>query len=303
MNKNDDYTGTIINNLENQQNLSIDDKDDTFNGESLAEAFERSKRESEFYKYNLSEKRMYIFKNFINFLEIYGQENFGCGYEVNWTQVHRMIVEHNIFDFNDELDEVIYHKEERFDSEEFRDRCYKYIEDQILKGYPVWHVFKLSKHLTDILQKEEDEKLMESFRKKFNTHMCYKCKHFKDKIKIRDQMKIFTVEEYLKKYPTVRPLDLPLEHNMTCEYREKRVEEIKDHEREYKLPWIDREGKINLILKKEGFSSKLLFEKDGYMYKHEFILKPLRNQCKCKFFEEVKDLTFEKYIERNFEII
>ena len=68
--------------------------------ESISDQFRRSKEEQEYKKHNTTEKKMYIFKNFINFLEIYGQENLGCGYEVNWTRVHRMIVDDNIFDFN-----------------------------------------------------------------------------------------------------------------------------------------------------------------------------------------------------------
>lgn len=299
----DDYTNTIMDDPESQQNYEIEDKEDKFT-ETFAELFERSKREREFQEYNITEKRMYIFKNFIGFLEIYGQETFGCGYEINWLKVHRMIVDHNMFDFNDELDEVVFHDEERFDSEDFRDKCYKYIEDQILKGYPVWHLFKLSKHLTDILQKEEDEKLIESFRKKFNSHLCYRCKHFQDKLMVRQQLQTFTVEEYLKKYPHLRPLDLPLEHYMLCKYRNDRVNYIREHEKEFNLPWCRQESVINDILKKEGFSNKLLFEKDTrWTYKHDFKLKPLKNQCKCKFFDENKDLTFEKYIEKYIEII
>jgi hypothetical protein len=49
------------------------------NAESIAEQFRKSKEKQEYNKYNTTEKKMYIFKNFINFLEIYGQENLGCG--------------------------------------------------------------------------------------------------------------------------------------------------------------------------------------------------------------------------------
>ena len=274
------------------------------NAESIAEQFRRSKKELEYKKYNTSEKKMYIFKNFINFLEIYGQENLGCGYEINWTQVHRMIVDNNMFDFNDELEEVIYHNDESYDSEEFRDRCYKYIEEQILKGYPVWHLFKLSKHLTKVLQDEEDRKTMEMFEKKYNKHLCYRCKHFKNNIIVYEQFNRIRLNDYIEQHPGVNPILLNLSHEMVCKYREERVKYISDHEKDFNIGWHDKERGINRQLTKEGFSSKLLFEKDtSYSYKREFTLKPLLNQCKCKFFEENKDMTFDKYIKENYEII
>ena len=272
--------------------------------ESLAEKFRKSKERQEYNKYNTTEKKMYIFKNFIDFLEIYGQENLGCGYEINWTQVHRMIVDNNMFDFNDELEEVIYHDDESFDSEEFRDRCYKYIEDQILKGYPVWHLFKLSKHLTKVLQDEEDRQTMEMYKKKYNSHLCYKCKHFKNNIIVYEQFNRFHLNDYIERYTNANPILLNLSHNMSCKYREDRVKYINEHEKEFDIHWHDKERGINRQLIKEGFSSKLLFEKDTqYSYSHDFILKPLSNQCKCKFFEENKDMTFDKYIKENYEVV
>lgn len=281
----------------------VDNNDKDLAG-SISEQFRRSKEELEYKKYNTTEKKMYIFKNFINFLEIYGQENLGCGYEINWTQVHRMIVDNNMFDFNDELESVIYHNDECFDSEEFRDRCYKYIEGQILKGYPVWHLFKLSKHLTKVLQDEEDKQTIETFKKKYNKHLCYKCKHFKNNIIVYEQFNRIRLNDYIERHPNVNPIHLNLSHEMVCKYREERVKYISDHKKEFNVEWYDKERGINRQLIKEGFSSKLLFEKETpYSYKHEFTLKPLLNQCKCKFFEENKDMTFDKYIKENYEVI
>lgn len=285
-------------------NKDIDDDIDIDNESSIGESFARSKRNLEYKKFNTSEKKMYIFKNFINFLEIYGQENLGCGYEVNWTKVHRMIIDNNVFDFNDELEEVIYQDDESFDSEEFRDKCYKYIENQILKGYPVWHLFNLSKHLTKVLQDEEDRQTMEMYRKKYNSHLCYKCKHFKNIIFVHDQFNRFHLNDYIKRHPGINPILLNLSHNMSCNYREERVKYINDHMEEFDIHWHDKERGINRQLTKEGFSTKLLFEKDTqYSYSHVFVFKPLLNQCKCKFFEENKDMTFDKYIKENYEVI
>lgn len=38
--------------------------------ESISDQFKRSKEEQKYKKHNTTEKKMYIFKNFINFLEI-----------------------------------------------------------------------------------------------------------------------------------------------------------------------------------------------------------------------------------------
>ena len=209
---------------------------------------------------------MYIFKNFINFLEIYGQENLGCGYEINWTQVHRMIVDNNMFDFNDELESVIYHDDESFDSEEFRDRCYKYIEEQILKGYPVWHLFKLSKHLTKVLQDEEDKQTMEMFKKKYNKHLCYRCKHFKNNIVVYEKFNRIPIKDYIEMHPNANPIVLNLSHEMYCKYREERVKYINEHEKEFNIHWHDKERGINRQLTKEGFSDKKPLQKNAISY-------------------------------------
>ena len=48
------------------------DNNDKDLSESINEQFRRSEEELKYKKHNTTEKKMYIFKNFINFLEIYG---------------------------------------------------------------------------------------------------------------------------------------------------------------------------------------------------------------------------------------
>lgn len=145
---------------------------------------------------------------------------------------------------------------------------------------------------------------MEMFKKKYDKHLCYKCKHFKNNIIVYEQFNRIRLNDYIERNPGVNPIYLNLSHEMVCKYREERVEYISDHKKEFNVEWNDIERGINRQLTKEGFSSKLLFEKETpYSYKHEFTLKPLLNQCKCKFFEENKDMTFDKYIKENYEVV
>ena len=71
-------------------------------------------------KENLSEnKKIFLFKWFIKFLEIYGQETFGESASINWGMVHREIIGHDIWSMNMELDNLLYNSDEDLDSEKF----------------------------------------------------------------------------------------------------------------------------------------------------------------------------------------
>ena len=88
-------------------------------------------------------KKIYLFKWFIKFLEIYGQETFGESSSVNWGLVYNEIIGHGVWSMNIELDNLLYNEQESLDSEEFRDKVFSYIEDQVLRGYPIFRLFYL----------------------------------------------------------------------------------------------------------------------------------------------------------------
>ena len=83
-------------------------------------------------------KKIYLFKWFIKFLEIYGQETFGESASINWGLVHDEIIGHDIWSMDMELDNLLYNDSESLDSEEFRDKVFSYIEDRVIKGYPIF---------------------------------------------------------------------------------------------------------------------------------------------------------------------
>ena len=103
-------------------------------------------------------KKIYLFKWFIKFLEIYGQETFGESASINWGLVHDEIIGHDVWSMNMELDNLLYNDSESLDSEEFRDKVFYYIENLVIKGQPILRLFyrpeKLKKYYEDELKQE-----------------------------------------------------------------------------------------------------------------------------------------------------
>ena len=95
-------------------------------------------------------RKIDIFKYMIQFLEIYGNENFGQSAEVNWAAVWDYYSHCDMLDFNTEVEDLVYNTSD----EEFRDKVFEYIEHQVVDGYPLWRLFKMSKWLFDKCEEE-----------------------------------------------------------------------------------------------------------------------------------------------------
>ena len=129
-------------------------------------------------------KKIYLFKWFIKFLEIYGQETFGESASVNWGLVYNEIIGHSVWSMNIELDNLLYNEQESLDSEEFRDKVFSYIEDQVLRGYPIFRLFYLPEKLKKYYEDELKQEIYENDKKRFNKYKCYRCKHYCYKINV-----------------------------------------------------------------------------------------------------------------------
>lgn len=127
---------------------------------------------------NASKRAVILLKHFISFLEIYGQENYGESAEVDWIAVNSFCHSYGLLDFNEQLSEIIYTQ----DDEEFRDRCFSYIEDKILSGYPVWRLFTMSQWLHDKLEMEHSDGILQEKRRYFHATRCYRCRHIVQRI-------------------------------------------------------------------------------------------------------------------------
>lgn len=131
---------------------------------------------------NANKRAVILLKHFIAFLEIYGQENYGESADVDWIAVNAFCHSYGLLDFNEELSGLIYTQ----DDDEFRDRCFSYIENHILSGYPVWRLFKMSRWLYDKLEMEFNDGIMQYKRKYFNDTKCYRCIHLMQHISFID---------------------------------------------------------------------------------------------------------------------
>ncbi len=232
------------------------------------------------------DKKLFIFKNFVEFLSIYGSENYGTSAEVDWDKVYGLIMGHSILDLNAELDNVLY---KDFSSEEFRDAVFSYIEKQVLGGYPVWRLFKMSDWLNSKLEQGLAEQCRIQDEKDFKRYKCYHCKYYFDEVQIlcegMDGPAIITIEEYWATHTSLKHVNL-IHPRRNCLKRKMLLEEEDTgkpfHHRlfEKKLPY-------------SGFNRK-----DSY--RGSWALEP-RHIRKCPYFEE-SGITFSEFIDKNIEI-
>lgn len=122
------------------------------------------------------EKSINLFKYFIDFLQIWGQENYGSSAEVDWCKALAECQKFHLFDFNEKLEKVIYAESD----EEFRDLAFKWVENKVLDGWPIWRMFKMSDWLTSKLEEENTQLALEEQKKVYNSVKCYRCKYFRD---------------------------------------------------------------------------------------------------------------------------
>lgn len=127
-------------------------------------------------KLSKDERCIILFKYFIEFLEIWGQENYGENTEIDWPKALRECQKLGLFDFNQSLEEVIYTKTD----DEFRDLAFKWIENKVLSGMAIWRFFKLSPWLLQKLEEENTANLIEFQKAKYKKHKCFRCKYYRD---------------------------------------------------------------------------------------------------------------------------
>lgn len=122
------------------------------------------------------EKSITLFKYFIEFLQIWGQENYGENVEIDWCKALAECQRFHLFDFNEKLEKIVYSKSD----EEFRDLAFKWIENKVLEGWPIWRMFKMSDWLTNKLEEENTMLAIKEQRKIYDSQKCYRCKYFRD---------------------------------------------------------------------------------------------------------------------------
>lgn len=158
-----------------------------------------------------------LFRHFVEFLKIWGQENYGENVDINWPAVYKFTTSYSILDFRQDLEDVIFSESD----EEFRDNCYSWIENQILNGYPIWRLFIINGWLKDKLEEEFVQSAVDEERNRFETRKCFTCKHFLDDVKFIGE------DKYSHSYKTERSLyakGTPLLHLMNCSKRKELID-------------------------------------------------------------------------------
>ena len=260
-------------------------------------------------------KKIYLFKWFIKFLEIYGQETFGESASINWGLVHDEIIGHNVWSMNMELDNLLYNDSESLDSEEFRDKVFSYIEDQVIKGYPIFRLFYLPEKLKKYYEDEIKQNIYENDKKRFAKYKCFKCKHYCDKIKVYvgdPGMNIMgvahmSIDTFKERYPDADIASFRLTHRQMCDLFEKYFKEFEDEETKTKgyVSYSNREQRFNNWIDKREYAKGVKFPKDenyNNELKREYELKPLLNRCKCNEYEPIENFSFDDFLKKYMEL-
>ena len=239
-----------------------------------------------------AERKVEIFKYTIEFLKIYGQENFGESAEVNWCAIFEHCTKCDMLDFNQEVEQLVYNTKE----EDFRDAVFTYLEKQALEGYPLWRLFKMSKWLYNACESQ----LLENERKKdieyFYKTKCYHCRYFMGGVRVT--------------YATIiEPLNIKEYPNFETFKKQHPNATIKDVR--VTRGCAKREELAKEALKKAGYDSSWRSEHFLREYKHKYkrfrsdargnwILIPNDLKC-CPYFEE-NGVQPEQFIELFTEI-
>ena len=262
-----------------------------------------------------ADKKIYLFKWFIKFLEIYGQETFGESASINWGLVHDNIIEHDIWSMNMELDNLLYNDRESLDSEEFRDKVFSYIENLVIKGYPIFRLFYLPEKLKKYYEDEIKQEIYENDKKRFAKYKCFKCKHYYDNIDVYvgdPGMNIMgvanmSIDTFKERYPDVDINSFRLNHRQMCDLHVKYFKEFEDYENKSNegFSYFNRNYRFNKWIDKHEYAKGTKYPKDESYpdeLKREYELKPLLNRCKCNEYEPIENFSFDDFLKKYIEL-
>ena len=235
-----------------------------------------------------------IFKHFIAFLEIYGQENFGENVEINWPRVYDACNSFDLFDNNTELEEIVYAKND----EEFRDKMFSWIEMQILNGYPIWRLFDLNNWLSNQLEKELHEKEHKKDIEYFNNNKCLSCKYYKDNVEYIDRKTKLLYEYNSGEGDGIHkpPKYCKLFHNKNCGKRKELLEQRRRKDK-YKYSWPE-ELENGFKFKPFNLNDETQEENDS----SKWCLIPEKIKS-CPYHTQDNEMTFEKFIKIYGEVL
>lgn len=224
-----------------------------------------------------------LFIMFIEYLKLYGHENYGLNVEIDYKKAYSLCMDYGMFDFNEDLENVVRCENE----EEFRDRCYTYMDNLILnEDLPVWALYtNMSPWLKDKLNKEYSELQINKEKKYFKKCKCFHCKYFKQEITY------FTKDgDFLSEYRDEKDLR-GVTRDLTCLKREEIIDE---KAKKKKISFLSERNSI-----KTGYKQ---FDRciDTFMsteYKHNPAYF-----FRCPYHEE-NNMTYEEYVAKYHDLV
>lgn len=243
-----------------------------------------------------NERKVEIFKYMIQFLEIYGNENFGESTEIDWSRVWEYCSACDMLDFNYEVEDLVYNTKD----EEFRDKVFAFVEKQAIEGYPLWRLFKMSKWLYDKCEADLEAAEHAKDVEYFNNTKCYRCKNFKNSLHIVYSTPLEpilmgnfdSVGDFRQQYPDARVKSYS--HNMICLEREKQLHEAYEKA-------CEKDSFLRHHFEEQEFKQNYKFKYKKFNYRDEsqddsskdWVLYPLALK-RCNYFIE-SDMTPEKF--------
>ena len=144
---------------------------------------------------------------------------------MDWVKVHNYVCDSNIITSSIEIDNLVYGDLDP-ESDEFRDKVYKFIEDHVIEDVSMHTFFKLSPWLKRKLDEEIKNKIRKECEEIFNKSKCLRCKHYIDHITIFDAKTLnrYSVEDYIRFHPGEEITHNMIQHHRNCDLRKKLIE-------------------------------------------------------------------------------
>ena len=252
--------------------------------------------------YYINEIGIRLLELAIVYFSKYGKENFKeNSYKLNWFSIFTIVISGGYYDNLPEYSELI-NEFKSNDENLIKEKAFKYFDKIVENGENISKLFIFKdKEDSEKYKKLEKIKYIESQKNKFNNTKCFKCKHFNQLVTALNNDTVeFPVNVIInakhKPFDEIKYSHLIL-HKYNCDKRQEVINELSKND---SYPF-DKELRINKKIEENNEPDCFkFFEKDNKLIK-EWLLKPLKNNCECKYFEK-SDITFEEFIEKYYEI-
>lgn len=242
----------------------------------------------------------------VNYFNKYIEKNFkGKKVKLNWFTVYEDLFISGKYSniYSIELNALTNSKYKNLDNLEIlKVLCYRYFDYIVMCNEPISNFFIFENEADkNMYNKIEADKIKEKKERIFNSRLCYKCKHFSDRVMGCGNDSIEISLDYILKYiesdfDTVQKYYY-IVHYYDCQKRKKLIDELNKSDT---YPF-DVEKRMNKKLDKLNMPSHFKYkidEKSGRV--DTWFLNP-RAVKDCSFFES-NDITFDEFMDKHYTI-